>query len=421
MKIYYFAFESIFDPIFDSQVVEFFKKMNDRFDLVKDRTRLIVAGSIRDLFKKTYNQKKKSIKRRLNNRCVFFFKCPYFYGFPYLLWLSLGLNAVICFFILFFILRLKRKETAICHCRTEMGAYILLKLRRSFYKDIKIICDCRGIGSKEVMYKPGIKNRVLLSGKIREIEKFVYSKSDYLLCVTKAFKEYILNENKNKVKKIKVIPCCLDIDKFKYDPILRKKSRKEMGIKSSDFVILYSGSLNRWQLPSRMIEIFKIIRGIIENSVFVMLTKDLKNAQKLFINSGLKKKSFIISFKPYNMINKYLLAGDIGLLIREDNDVNRVAFPVKFSEYIRCGVPVLSSISSDVIDLIRDYRLGYKLEDFNNDREIEKISKKIKKDLAYIKSDEYKNKISNIIRKEIDWDYYMSSVVEIYKDLILDN
>jgi len=421
MKIYYFAFESIFDPIFDSQVVGFFKKINDRSDFSGNRNSLIVAGSIRDLFRKAYRQKKKSIKEKLNGRCIFFFKFPYFYRFQNLLRLSLVLNAVVCFFMLFFVLRMKRKDSAVCQCRTEMGAYILLKLKKFYYKNIKVICDCRGIGSKEILYKPGIRKKALLSAKIREIERYVYSESDYLFCVTRAFKEYILNENKKKVKKIRVIPCCLDVNKFKYDPILRKKVRQEMGIKSSDFVVLYSGSLNEWQLPSRMMEIFKIIRGIIKNSIFVMLTRDLKNAQSLFIGSGLKEKSFIISFKPYNIVSKYLLAGDIGLLIREDNDVNRVAFPVKFSEYIRCGVPVLSSISSDVMDLVRDYGLGYRLKNFNNDGEVKKVSRKIKEDIAYIKSDEYKKKISKIIGNRIDWDNYITSVVEIYKGLVSNN
>lgn len=421
LKLYYFAFESIFDPVFDSQVIGFLRKMNDRFDKIKGELKLIIVGSINDLFKRIYWQKRKRIKKKLNNRCVFVFKFPYLYKFPYLLGFSIFLNAMICFFVLFFNLRLKKSETVIFHCRTEMGSYILLKLRRFFYKNIKVICDCRGVGSKEIMYKPGIRNKILLSWKIYEIEKFVHINSDYLFCVTEAFKEYILNESKNIIKKIKIIPCCLDTNRFKYNPGLREKIREEMSIKNDDFVILYSGSLNQWQLPGRMIEIFKIFRRVIKNSIFVVLTKDMEEAYKLFIESGLNKDYFIISFKPYNLINKYLLIGDIGLLIREDNDVNRVAFPIKFSEYIRCGVPVLTSISSDVINLVGDYSLGFRLKDFNDDRELRNIAGYIKKNMDYIKSDGYKSKISNAIRKKVDWDYYTDQILEIYKNLLPDN
>ena len=41
--------------------------------------------------------------------------------------------------------------------------------------------------------------------------------------------------------------------------------------------------------------------------------------------------------------------------------------------------------------------------------------------MAYIKSDEYKKKISKIIGKRIDWDNYITSVVEIYKGLVSNN
>ncbi len=421
MKIFYCAFESIFDPVFDSQVLVFLKKINNRLELKSQSINLVVFGSIEDFFKEGYRQKRKFIRKFLNNRCFFSFKLPYFFKLPRFFKFGLFLNSIICLFDFFFVLRLKKSEKVLIHCRTEIGSYILLNVKKIFYKNIKVICDCRGIGSKEILYKNGIKNKNALSKEINRIERFARLNSDFIFCVSQTFKEYILQESNYNIKRIMVVPCCVDVNKFKYDSKLKREIRKEMGIKEDNFVILYSGSLNEWQLPRRMIEIFKIFRRVIKNSIFVILTKDMEEAYRLFNDSGLEKKSFIISFKPYHLINKYLLIGDIGLLIREDNDVNRVAFPVKFSEYLRCGVPVISSISSDVINLIRDYDLGFKLENFNDDEEIRKIAKKIKKNMVYIKSDEYKNKISNIIRKKVDWDYYINPVIKIYKDLLSNN
>lgn len=407
--------------MFNSQVLEFYEKMNKKINSGNVITKLIVLGSIKDYFNKSYFKQRNMIKRKINNSCFFSFKIPYSYNMPRFLSFNLILNAVICFLVLYIVLRLKKTEPAICHCRTELGSYILLKLKRYFFKNIKVICDCRGLGSKEIMYIPSIKKKALLSEKIFKIEKFVHLNSDYLLCVTNVFKKYIIEETKNKIKNISVVPCCLDTKKFKYDPKLRKKIRNELRIKDEDFALLYSGSFNRWQLPNRMIEIYKIFKEKISNSLFVVLTKDTEYALNLLTKTGLDEKSFRIIFKPYNEINKYLLAGDIGLLIREDNDVNRIAFPIKFPEYIRSGVPVLTSISSDVIDIVKDLDLGFILKDYKDNKELIRTIEDIKKVIGIIKNDEYKRKISDSIMEKVEWDGYIKSVIKIYETIMTNN
>ena len=109
--------------------------------------------------------------------------------------------------------------------------------------------------------------------------------------------------------------------------------------------------------------------------------------------------------------------GDLGLFIRQDNDVNKVAFPIKFFEYIRCGVPVLSSITSDISALIKKYDLGFWLKDYKDELEIKKVALRIKSKVDYFRSDVYKKKLSVIIEKEISWDSYLDSIVNIYKNV----
>jgi len=421
MKIFYCAFESIFNPIFDSQIIVLLKKINSRLKLKKHCVNLVVFGSLFDIFKKGYWTKRRIIKNSLNNRVFFTLKFPYLFRFPAFLRFALFLNSMICLMVFLFVFRLKRSESAVLQCRTELGSYIILNIRRKYYKKFKVICDCRGLGSREILYKDGIKNKDTLSKGIDKIEKFVWVNSDFLFCVSKTFKEYILKESNCSLKKIMVVPCCVDINKFKYDSKLRKEIKKKIGINEENFIVLYSGSLNEWQLPERMIEIFKVIEGLIEESLFLIMTKDLRYARELLLDSGIEKESYIIKSIPYSTINKYLLAGDLGLLIREDNDVNKVAFPVKFPEYIRCGVPVLSSISSDVINLIGKYSLGFELEKFDSDEEVKKIAANIKRNMAYIKSDRYKNRISNVVRKKVSWDSYINQVIEVYKNLLLSS
>ena len=49
---------------------------------------------------------------------------------------------------------------------------------------------------------------------------------------------------------------------------------------------------------------------------------------------------------------KYLSAADAAIIWREQGITNKVASPVKFSEYVCCGLPI---ITNDSIDLVTNY------------------------------------------------------------------
>jgi len=413
MRLFYCAFESIFDPVFESQVLVFLKNLNNRLSPSGKAINLVIFGSIGDLFKKNYFHRRKYIKNFLNGKCYFTFKFPYFYKFYILFKFSILINILISFLLFYFVARLKKSEHALFHCRTEVGSYFLLSLRNIFFKNTKVICDCRGIGSKEILYKSKNRSSNVLFKRIEKIENFSHADSDYLFCVSETFKKYIQSKI-NRKNNIEVIPCCLDTDKFKYDPNIRKKIRNDFGVKDK-FVILYAGSLNEWQLPVEMVRIFKIFSTVIKNISFIMFTKDIKYARELFSSFGLKKDNYAIKAVPHYLINEYLLIGDLGLLIRQDNDVNKVAFPIKFFEYIRCGVPILSSITSDLEVLIKKYNLGFWLRDYNDESEIKKIALLVKNKMEYFKSDMYKRELSTVIERKMSWNSYLDSIINIYE------
>ncbi len=415
MRLFYFAFESIFDPVFDSQVLEFVKEFNQRSG-EDEKITLAVLGSVADILRKNYRIKRKKIIDILEGNCVFFFKVPYFYRFPFLFKASLFLNMIAAFKVIFFFLRFKKSERAVFHCRTEIASFILLRIRDLFYKSIKIICDCRGVGSKEILYKYSGSKGIALSKKIGRIERFAHDNSDLLFCVSGSFKKFIQG-NSQKPLDIEVIPCCINTEKFRFDIRVRDDKRKEMGI-SDRFVVLYSGSLNEWQLLEEMINIFKAFKKNIDNSIFILFTRDIEYARNLLMKSGLDSGSYIVEYKPFDIINKYLSIGDIGLLIREENDVNRVAFPIKFTEYVRSGVPVLTSITSDIGEFLDKYNTGFRIKDYNDPAEIEKIISNIKSDMDNIKSNEYKRKISGIVGEKIGWGAYIFTIINKYRDLI---
>ncbi|MEJ2527985.1 MAG: glycosyltransferase [Sulfurovaceae bacterium] len=70
-------------------------------------------------------------------------------------------------------------------------------------------------------------------------------------------------------------------------------------------------------------------------------------------------KNIISMFVPYNEVPHYLMAADIGIIVRDDNTVNKVSSPIKFSEYLSCGLPVIANDSVKLIsDVLKNYNCG---------------------------------------------------------------
>ena len=68
-------------------------------------------------------------------------------------------------------------------------------------------------------------------------------------------------------------------------------------------------------------------------------------------------KNVITKFVPYEEVPSYLSAADIAFIWRDKSIVNKVASPVKVSEYIACGLPV---VHNGTVDLINEVTIDKK-------------------------------------------------------------
>ena len=75
-----------------------------------------------------------------------------------------------------------------------------------------------------------------------------------------------------------------------------------------------------------------------------MLTKTDESFDEL-LKESFPKANYYAGLVSHNQIFEYLSACDVGMLIRDDNFTNRVAFPNKFSDYINAGLSIVISPS----------------------------------------------------------------------------
>jgi hypothetical protein len=73
-------------------------------------------------------------------------------------------------------------------------------------------------------------------------------------------------------------------------------------------------------------------------------------------------------------VHKFLQEGRLGFLIREDNLVNQVSFPIKFGEYLSAGLHVVSSdFNWAISDFIKSNGGGILIENHLIDKSVDEI------------------------------------------------
>ncbi|MDB4202981.1 hypothetical protein N9767_01225 [Planktomarina temperata] len=202
-------------------------------------------------------------------------------------------------------------------------------------KKYKIIHDFRGLISEESFMRNQSKYRRSI---LRYIEKFVYNRADILHAVSFNL-ETLLTSQESLKRKMSVIPCCCE-----WRPLPLKKSSFK------DLKFVYAGSLAEWQNFDDIIEIYKSIEKIYENTSLTVLTFDIEQATMKINEHNLR--NFFVKFVQHDYMQEELSKYDFGFLIRKNNIVNTVSSPIKFMEYLNAGViPIMTPFVGDYSNL----------------------------------------------------------------------
>lgn len=302
----------------------------------------------------------------------------------------------------------------ILHCHGEAGGYLGLLARKEIGKDIPLISDLRGLVSEESLLcgKDGNLARNFLfnlrAREFKKIEEYVVKESDFIFCVSRKFKKYLKEIYKISPDKIAVIPGLVDSKTFFFNPEVRARKREELGIEKR-IVFVYSGSIVKWQLPEVTVEVFKKIKEMIPEAFLLFLTNNVSCARKYF--NGIDKEDYLLISVPNREVPAYLNAADVSILLREKNLVNRVASPIKFGEYLCCGLPVIITNGiGDTEEIIEKYGIGKLLNP--NDLEIEK------NELIQLINNVERERIAKIGKELFSIDSYESKIISYWAQVL---
>lgn len=143
----------------------------------------------------------------------------------------------------------------------------------------------------------------------------------------------------------------VDTDLFK--PMSDSNIRVELGIGAGDFVIGFSGSVERWYAIDDMIRALPdLIRYradtrllIVGGSLFTDYQEELRSLAE---DLGISDRVIFTGTKPYHELPRYIACMDACTIPLSPPQWGEIALPNKFFEYSACGKPIVMRPIPDV-------------------------------------------------------------------------
>lgn len=328
--IWYLTYNDLPSGIYSSQVIDVVKFISREFD--RD-IRLIAFISLRGF---TRN------RRKLKQECPDAIVMPMVPGLKRWKWNAILLK------ILFW------------KCRPSLviGRSVLATLLAQMVSSGNFIYDGRGAIAAEWSEYDVVQDPYLLAN-IGYWERKVIHEASYRIAVSERLVQHWQHRYAYSGNAHVIIPCTLNeaFTRLDFSEKLIHTTRREMGFQEKDIVYVYSGSVAGWQSFNLLQEFMLPVLQSGKHCKLLFL--GAKASQLQSIADQFPEQVFFRHARP-NEVPYLLIGADYGLLIREQSVTNEVASPVKFAEYLSCGLEVLLSDKlGDYSEFVRNNMCGY--------------------------------------------------------------
>lgn len=196
---------------------------------------------------------------------------------------------------------------------------------------------------------------------VRHVETLAIRKAQWVVVETEAHR-HLLDQSLGDpalAEKVKVIPCCVDLDRF--------VDVSEPG-KDEPWELVYLGSLSGWYKFKEMLAFYKVARESWGVGRLVFLTDgSAEEIRRWLTEEGLPKNEVVVESLPFADVPRRLARARVGIVFTSPGR-RLESLPVKVGEYLAAGLPlVVNAGMGDTEQLVRSHGVGVVVETFTEE------------------------------------------------------
>ncbi len=214
----------------------------------------------------------------------------------------------------------------------------------------KLVFDCRGMLGDEYVDAGHWTTTRLEYRLLKKYEARAFRRAEGVVVLTNALRDWIADRKWfGRDTRVEVIPCCVDLEKFRFDDASRERLRNELGFGDS-LVVVYSGSLGPYYRHEDMARFAGILRQRSAKRVTFLVLSAAPTAE---LTDELRANGFpdadvsVRRVAPSDM-PKYLSCADVALSFIKTCFSKKGSSPTKVAEYLATGIPVV--LNGDIGD-----------------------------------------------------------------------
>lgn len=265
---------------------------------------------------------------------LFFLKGPLFYA---------CLNLRLFFYLLF-------KKTDILHANdldTLLANYLV-----SIIRNKPLVYDSH----EYFTGVPELAHNHFARRSWKAIEKWILPRLKYCITVNQSIANLYLQEYGVQFHVLRNMPM-----RWQETPL---PSRADLGLPVDRTLILLQG--NGINIHRGAEELTEAMQFIDEQFLLLIIGNgDVLPKLKTMVSSlALDNKVWIMDRMPYERLKNYTACSDLGVTLDKDNNLNyRFSLPNKIFDYLQAGIPVLSSRLPELEHIVKNYKVGWLLDE----------------------------------------------------------
>ena len=266
----------------------------------------------------------------------------------------------------------KVEDIDIFHGRVHIPTLMGWLAKKSLRKKPKLLFDIRGFFPEEYVDAGIWKKDSRIYKSVKLVEKWLLRDADAFITLTEKAREILFPEVSEtgfdrENRPVEVIPCCVDLDKFKIATnTSREEIREKLGI-GARFTIVYVGSFGGFYMTEEMADFYRVAKERDPSTFALILTQSPREMiEPLLKERGFTEKDYFIQKVKPNEIPLYLSAADAAVSFIMPSYSKQASSPTKNAEYLACGLPIVVNDGiGDTTQFILEDRTGVLISEFS--------------------------------------------------------